>query len=128
MSYQLQPDLQRIQNPALPPEMATDNFFAYPEAARNVNFGSRPNTMLYGTAPYMAGKGSPAQFVDVSDELRPQSTTRFNVDYVNNYEKQLFPMDRSMPAPPVPNVMDPRSSRSELQNDLFDLRYNKKYQ
>ena len=128
MEYQLQPDLQRIQNPALPTNSAIEHVFTYPEGEREQNFGSRPNTMLYGTAPYMAGKGSPAALIEVSDELRPQATTRFGKVVVNYYEKQHFPLDASMPAPSLPNLYEPRSSRAELQNDLFDLRYNKKYQ
>jgi hypothetical protein len=127
MSFQLQPDMKRLEDNAVPTRGATETVFTYPESTSK-NYGdysSRPNTMLYGTAPFMAGKGSPAAYIDVSDELRPQSTTRFGKIVTNNYEKQIFPIDNSMPTPPLPSLYEPRSSRAELQNDLFDMRYNK---
>jgi len=106
MSFQLQPDMQRLEDNAVPTRGATETVFTYPESTSK-NYGdysSRPNTMLYGTAPFMAGKGSPAAYID---------------------EKQIFPIDNSMPTPPLPSLYEPRSSRAELQNDLFDMRYNK---
>ena len=65
MAYQLQPGLSIVQNSgAIAPVKATDEIFVYPQPG-SLNCGScRPNTMLYGTAPYMAGKGSPAQYIE----------------------------------------------------------------
>ena len=71
MAYQLQPGMKIVQNPVNPPVCATEEIFSYPQPS-TLNYGSsRPNTMLYGTSPYMAGKGSPAEFVEISDQLRP---------------------------------------------------------
>ena len=79
MAYQLQPGLAIVQNAgALPAVKATEEIFVYPQPSSINCGGCRPNTMLWGTAPYMAGKGSPAQYIDVSDQLRPQTTSRFN--------------------------------------------------
>jgi len=123
--FQLQPDLIRIQNPAVPPSSALDHVFSYPQST-SVNYGgSRPNTMIYGTAPYMAGKGAPAHLIQYSDELRPQSTDQFKSTVVDVYEKNLFPVHKSMPVPPLPRTYDPVSSRADLQNSMFDMRYNK---
>lgn len=127
MEYQLQPDLHRIQNPALPENTAIEQIFTYPESSRK-NYGdytSRPNTMLYGTSPYMAGKGAPADLINLSDELRPQSTSRFGFTAVDTYQRNLFPVDKVLPQPQLPNKPDPRSSRADIQNNLFDMRYNK---
>lgn len=78
MAYQLQPGMKIVQDRAIPQVCATEEVFMYPQPS-TLNYGSsRPNTMLYGTAPYMAGKGAPAQFIETSDQLRPQSTTQFN--------------------------------------------------
>ena len=52
MAYQLQPGLSIVENAgALPSVKATDEVFVYPQPSQ-LNYGSRPNTMLYGTAPY----------------------------------------------------------------------------
>lgn len=125
MAYQLQPDLVRIQNPAVPPNSAMDHVFTYPQSTSLNYVGSRPSTVLYGTAPYMAGKGAPSHLIEYSDELRPQSTTQFSKVTVDKYEKNLFPVHKNMPVPPLPRSYDPVSSRAELQNSLFDIRYNK---
>ena len=77
---------------ALPSVKATEEIFVYPQPSSINCGGCRPNTMLYGTAPYMAGKGSPAQYIDVSDQLRPQTTSRFNKVVVPTYERNLFPL------------------------------------
>ena len=52
MAYQLQPGLAIVENAgALPPVKATEEVFVYPQPS-NLNYcDSRPNTMLYGTAP-----------------------------------------------------------------------------
>ena len=87
MAYQLQPGLKIVEDKAIPNTCATEEVFLYPQPS-TLNYGSsRPNTMLYGTAPYMAGKGSPAQYIETSDMLRPQSTTRFNKVLAKTYEK-----------------------------------------
>jgi len=91
MAYQLQPGLAIVQNAgALPAVKATEEIFVYPQPSSINCGGCRPNTMLWGTAPYMAGKGSPAQYIDVSDQLRPQTTSRFNKVVVPTYERNLL--------------------------------------
>ena len=58
MAYQLQPGLSIVQNAgAIAPVKATDEVFVYPQPSTlNCSGGGcRPNTMLYGTAPYMSG-------------------------------------------------------------------------
>src|SRR5210317_2562575 len=128
MAYQLQPGLSIVQNTgAIAPVKATDEIFVYPQPS-SLNCGDcRPNTMLYGTAPYMAGKGSPAQFIDVSDQLRPQSTTRFNRVIVPTYERNLFPLANMECKVPLRSIgYEPMSTRAELQNGLFHQRYANK--
>ncbi len=128
MAYQLQPGLAIVQNTgALPQVRATDEIFVYPQPS-SLNCGDcRPNTMLYGTAPYMAGKGSPAQFIDISDQLRPQSTSQFNKTIVPTYERNLFPLnDMSCKVPLRTMRYEPSSTRAELQNGLFQQRYANK--
>lgn len=127
MAYQLQPGLAIVSNAGARPSVkATDEIFLYPQPS-SLNYGGRPNTMLYGTAPYMAGKGAPAQFVDVSDQLRPQSTTRFNKVVVPTYERNLFPLTNvECKLPPRAMTYDPVSTRAETQNGLFQQRYTSK--
>ena len=128
MAYQLQPGLSRVQNKgAIPPVNATDEVFVYPQPS-SINCGScRPNTMLYGTAPYMAGKGSPAQYIDTSDQLRPQSTSRFNKNIVQTYERNLFPLSNMECKLPQRTMRyEPSSTRAEVQNVLFQQRYANK--
>ena len=124
MAYQLQPGLSIVQNPgANPSVLATDEVFVYPQPS-NLNNGSRPNTMLYGTAPYMAGKGAPAKFIDTSDELRPQSTSRFNKHIIQTYERNLFPLSNMECKVPLRTIKyEPASTRADLQNGLFQKRY-----
>jgi hypothetical protein len=63
MAYQLQPGMKIVENPVKPPVCATEEVFVYPQPS-TLNYGSsRPNTMLYGTSPYMAGKGAPAEYI-----------------------------------------------------------------
>lgn len=124
MAYQLQPGLSIVENAdALPTKKATDEVFVYPQPS-HLNYGSRPNTMLYGTAPYMGGKGSPAEFIETSDQLRPQATTRFNKVIVPTYERNLFPLNNVECKVPLRTIRyEPSSTRAELQNGLFDQRY-----
>jgi hypothetical protein len=124
MAYQLQPGLKLVQNPAVPVNCATEEVFVYPQPS-TLNYGSsRPNTMVYGTAPYMAGKGAPAEFIDASDELRPQSTSRFNKVLAKTYEQNLFPLQNMECKLPLQTMTyEPMSTRSEVQNGLFQQRY-----
>jgi len=106
---------------------ATEEIFVYPQPSSLNCGGCRPNTMLYGTSPYMAGKGSPAQYIDVSDQLRPQSTTRFNKVIVPTYERNLFPLSNMECKVPLRTMTyEPSSTRAELQNGLFQQRYANK--
>ena len=111
MAYQLQPGLSIVQNSGAQPG--------------SLNCGScRPNTMLYGTAPYMAGKGSPAQYIETSDQLRPQSTSRFNKHIVQTYERNLFPLSNMECKVPLRTMSyEPSSTRADVQNGLFQQRY-----
>ena len=129
MAYQLQPGMKMVQNPAHPPVCATDEVFVYPQPTTLSYGSSRPNTMLYGTAPYMAGKGAPSQFIETSDQLRPQSTSQFNKIVTKTYEKNFFPLqDVTCKLPPRTMSYEPASTRAELQNGQFQQRYlNKKY-
>jgi len=125
MAYQLQPGLSIVQNSgALPAVKATDEIFVYPQPG-SLNCGScRPSTMLYGTAPYMAGKGSPAQYIETSDQLRPQSTSRFNKHIVQTYERNLFPLSNMECKVPLRTMSyEPSSTRADVQNGLFQQRY-----
>jgi hypothetical protein len=112
MAYQLQPGLSIVQNTgAIAPVKATDEVFVYPQPSTLNGDGGRPNTMLYGTAPYRAGKGSPAQYIDTSDQLRPQSTSRF----------PLTNMECKVPLRTM--GYEPSSTRADVQNGLFQQRY-----
>lgn len=125
MAYQLQPGLAIVQNSgALPAVKATEEVFVYPQPSSINCGGCRPNTMLYGTAPYMAGKGSPAQFIETSDQLRPQSTSQFNKIVTKTYEKNFFPLqDMTCKLPIQTMSYEPASTRAELQNTQFQQRY-----
>lgn len=124
MAYQLQPGMKMVQNPAHPPVCATDEVFVYPQPTTLSYGSSRPNTMLYGTAPYMAGKGAPSQFIETSDQLRPQSTSQFNKIVTKTYEKNFFPLqDMTCKLPPRTLSYEPASTRAELQNAQFQQRY-----
>ena len=124
MAYQLQPGMKVVQDHAVPAVCATEEVFVYPQPS-TLNYGSgRPNTMLYGTAPYMAGKGSPAQFINTSDELRPQSTSRFNKVLAKTYERNFHPLQNvECKLPLRTHSYEPSSTRAEMQNGLFQQRY-----
>jgi len=128
MAYQLQPGLAIVQNKgALPIVKANEEIFVYPQPSTLNCGGCRPNTMLYGTAPYMAGKGAPARYIDVSDELRPQSTSQFDKHIVQTYERNLFPLTNMECKVPLRAMSyEPVSTRAELQNGLFQQRYANK--
>ena len=123
MAYQLQPNLQQVMNPAIPPNCATDVVMTHPQPS-SLNYCCRPSSMIYGTAPYMAGKGAPAESVDVADRLRPQSTTQFNKLLVPTYQKNFFPLQNMECSTPLRvHTDDPKSSRAEIQNGLYNQRY-----
>ena len=124
MAYQLQPGMKVVKDHAVPSVCATEEVFVYPQPS-TLNYGSsRPNTMLYGTAPYMAGKGSPAQYIDTSDRLRPQSTSRFNKVLAKTYERHFHPLQNvECKVPLRTRTYEPSSTRAEVQNGLFQQRY-----
>ena len=124
MAYQLQPGLKIVNDKAVPTVCADEEVFVYPQPS-TLNYGSsRPNTMLYGTAPYMAGKGSPAEYIEASDALRPQSTSRFNKVLARTYEQNLHPLQNDACKVPLrTRSYEPSSTRAELQNGLFQQRY-----
>ena len=124
MAYQLQPGIKLVNDNAVPTVCANEEVFVYPQPS-TLNYGSsRPNTMLYGTAPYMAGKGSPAEYIETSDALRPQSTSRFNKVLARTYEQNLHPLQNvSCKVPLRTRSYEPSSTRAELQNGLFQQRY-----
>ena len=124
MAYQLQPGIKLVTDNAVPTVCANEEVFVYPQPSTLNYISSRPNTMLYGTAPYMAGKGSPAQYIETSDALRPQSTSRFNKVLARTYEQNLHPIqDVSCKVPLRTRSYEPSSTRAELQNGLFQQRY-----
>lgn len=123
MNFLLQPDLERVENPAVPPESACGAFFTYPTPSSE-NYCCRPSTMVYGTAPYMAGKGAPNELIMVEDELRPQSTTRFGKVYMDTYAKSAFPLqDVSCAGPQRTPSGNPMTTRGVAQNVYFSQRY-----
>ena len=124
MAYQLQPGMKIVTDKAVPPVCATEEVFVYPQPS-TLNYGSsRPNTMLYGTAPFKAGKGAPAQYIETSDLLRPQSTSQFNKLLVKTHEKYLHPLQNvECKGPLRTRTYEPSSSRADVQNGLFQQRY-----
>ena len=124
MAYQLQPGLKIVNDKAVPTVCADEEVFVYPQPS-TLNYGSsRPNTMLYGTAPYMAGKGSPAEYIEASDALRPQSTSRFNKVLARTYEQNLHPLQNvACKVPLRTRSYEPSSTRAELKNGLFQQMY-----
>lgn len=123
MAYSLQPNVPILENPAVPESCATDFVFAYPQTT-SLNTCCRPNTMLYGTAPYMAGKGAPGDLITLEDEMRPQTTKQFNKIYVDTYGKNMHPLQNMKCSVPL-RVWDsnPGSTRASDQNCLFQQRY-----
>jgi hypothetical protein len=125
MAYQLQPGLTLLQHDAVPSVKATEEVFVYPQPSA-LNYCCRPSTMIYGTAPYMAGKGSPARYIEVSDQLRPQSTTRFGKVLVKPHESGYFPLNDTVCNVPLRTLSyEPASTRAFIQNSMFNQRYMK---
>jgi hypothetical protein len=82
--------------------------------------------MIYGTAPYMAGKGAPNNLIMLDDELRPQSTSQFKKIYIDTYSKRTFPWKDVRCAGPVRTPsFEPASTRADIQNGIFMMRYGK---
>lgn len=124
MAYQLQPGIKLVTDNAVPTVCANEEVFVYPQPSTLNYVSSRPNTMLYGTAAYMAGKGSPAEYIETSDALRPQSTSRFNKVLARTYEQNLHPLQNvACKLPLRTQSYEPSSTRAELQNGLFQQRY-----
>ena len=124
MAYQLQPGIKLVTDNAVPTVCANEEVFVYPQPSTLNYVSSRPNTMLYGTAPYMAGKGSPAEYIETSDALRPQSTSRFNKVLARTYEQNLHPLQNvACKLPLRTQSYEPSSTRAELQDGLFQQRY-----
>lgn len=122
--YTLQAGLKVVNDHAVPIYKASEEVFAYPVPS-NLNNCCRPSTVLYGTAPYMAGKGAPNELIMLDDSLRPQSTQLFKKYY--DQKPYDFPSkDVSCRLPPRVRKFDPESTRGELQNALFLQRYCKK--
>jgi len=124
MAYQLQPGLQQIEsNEVLPPNCANDVVMVPPKPS-SLNYCCRPTTMVWGTAPYKAGKGAPGDLVMVADELRPQSTTQFGKVYVNNSSGNYFPIQNMKCSIPLRTMSyEPASTRAQVQNGMFRERY-----
>lgn len=125
MAYQLSTSSVQVDAGSAPSQCATDNFFMYPQPVNTPqNCGPcRPNTELYGTAPYYAGKGAPAELVDVQDRLRPQSTTRFGRVLVES-TRELHPLqDMSCSIPVKVRTSYPSSTRADIQNASFSQMY-----
>ncbi len=124
MAYQLQPGLKIVNDKAVPQVCATEEVLLYPQPSTLNYTSARHNTMLYGTAPYMAGKGSPAQYIETSDALRPQSTSQFNKVLAKTYEQNLHPLQNvACKVPLRTRTYEPSSTRADLQNGLFQQRY-----
>jgi len=126
MAYQLQPGLNNVDPGAIPKPCASDFVFEYPVPS-HLSYCCRPSTMIYGTAPYMAGKGAPNNLMMVDDALRPQPTTQFRKTYVEPYKNKMFPWNNMKCAGPVRTpAFEPASSRADLQNTLFMMQYGVK--
>ena len=126
MAYQLQPGLTIVDPGTIPTPCASDFVFEYPVPSE-LKYCCRPSTMIYGTAPYMAGKGAPNEFIMIDDALRPQATTQFRKTYVETYKNQTFPWQNMSCAGPVRTMRyEPTSSRADMQNANFMIRYGRK--
>ena len=126
-NYILQPGLQILEDNAVP-KTCSDGYWAYPQPT-NLNVNNREfysNTMIIGTAPFMALKGAPSHLIDVDDALRPQSTVGFN-DLSKHVPFTHPDIDVSCaPLPPRVKSWNPVDTRAQMQNALFTKRYCKK--
>jgi len=123
MAYQLNTSSVLLDSESLPVDCAYDHVMA-PPVISNLNYAGsgRASTPLYGTSPYMAGKGAPGNLILVEDMLRPQSSTFFKKGYQGRgYD---FPsQDMACSVPLRTRSWDPTSSRANVQNAVFDRRY-----
>ena len=124
-TYLLQPGLKVVNDRAVPTTCAEGEFFNYPSPS-NLNNNNRAyqNTMIIGTAPFMALKGAPADLVNTQDALRPQSTTQFN-DFTKNKPFSFPIQDVSCALPLRTMSWEPVNTRAQLQNAMFTQRYCK---
>ena len=123
--YTLQAGLRHVNDHAVPEHKADQHVFVWPQPANDNTASCYPSTIIYGTAPYMAGKGAPHELIGVDDELRPQSTSFFK----KYYDQKPFDFPRndvSCMLPPRTRGYDPENTRGDLQNGLFLQRYCKK--
>ena len=126
MAYQLSTHSKIMDEQAKPARSAGSDVFVYPQPS-SLNYGSRPQTILFGTAPYKAGKGAPAHLIETDDELRPQSTSRFGKVVAEPITQHLHPVlegDAIRCKLPQRTAELPSSSRADVQNILFAQRYN----
>jgi len=123
MAYQLNTSKVLLDAESLPVDCAYDHVIA-PPVVSNLNYAGsgRASTPIYGTAPYMAGKGAPGNLILVEDALRPQSTTFFKKGYQGR-EYDFPSKDMSCSVPLRTRSWDPTSSRANVQNAVFDRRY-----
>ena len=120
----LQAGLQHVKAHAVPEYRATEEIMTPPQPSQ-LNYCCRPTTELYGTAPFMAGKGAPHNLIEVDDALRPQSTSEFQ----KYYDQKPFDFpNRNVECKLPQRVMswEPQDTRAEIQNGLFLRRYCKK--
>ena len=120
----LQAGLQHVQAHAVPKYKANEEIMTPPQPSE-LNYCCRPTTELYGTAPFMAGKGAPHDLIEIDDKLRPQSTSEFKK--YNDQKPYDFPHQNVKCMLPQ-RVMEwePQDTRAEIQNGLFLRRYCKK--
>lgn len=119
--YTLQAGLKLVNDHVIPEYKADQYVFTWPQPA-SLNNCCRPSTTIYGTAPYMAGKGAPHELIELDDSLRPQSTSFFKKYY--DQKPYDFPnKDVSCKLPQRTLNFDPANTRGELQNGLFLQRY-----
>lgn len=106
----------------LPTDCATEWLMTPPEVT-NLNYAGsgRASTPIYGTSPYMGGKGAPGNLIMVDDMLRPQSTSFFRKGWQGRPYDTLSDMSCSVPL--RTRSWDPTSSRSDIQNALFGRKY-----
>jgi hypothetical protein len=123
MNYQLQPGLINIDEQTTPSSSATDSFVIPPQPS-NLNLCCRPNTELYGTAPYKAGKGAPNHLIELDDMLRPQSTTQFKKILTDTLQEHSFPWNTMPCSVELPTkTIVPGSTRAYNQNIMYEQRY-----
>jgi hypothetical protein len=125
MAYQLQTGAIQVDPSTIPRQCAPEFIFEYPTPS-SLNYVGRPNTMIYGTAPYMAGNGAPGELIMLDDQMRPQSTSQFRKIYVDTLAKNTFPWQNVDCLGPQRTVgVDPASTRAGMQNVMFMQRYHK---